>query len=205
MEEAAQTDQIWAERTSHICATFLVQNVFQAGIINDVIDLIADKLNLIVSLENHREYNNCISDVASSKLLLALDDFTHHYHVTRLEHCLHVSYFSFVMCKKLGLDYQSAARGGLLHDFYFYDSRVSKPAQGIHCFRHPGIALENAEKHFPLNKLERDIIVKHMWPVTLTPPRFRESFVVTAMDKYCANRELALGTSTLRPIVRSAS
>ena len=182
-----------------------MQKVSPAVIINDVINLISDKLNLNVSLDNRQEYSHCISDVAGSELIRDLDDFTHHYHVTRLEHCLHVSYLSFVMCKRLGLDYQSAARGGLLHDFYFYDSHVSKPAQGIHCFRHPGIALENAEKHFPLNKVERDIIVKHMWPVTLTPPRYRESYVVTAMDKYCANRELVLGKAILRPAVEAAS
>lgn len=166
-----------------------------------MINLITDKLNLNVTHAIRQEYNRCINDVAWSEILMELDDFTHHYHVTRLEHCLHVSYLSFMACKRLGLDYQSAARGGLLHDFYFYDSRATKPERGIHCFRHPGIALENAEKHFPLNKVERDIIVKHMWPVTLTPPRYKESYVVTAMDKYCANRELALGTAVLQPAV----
>lgn len=158
-----------------------------------------------ISLVNRQEYNHCISDVPGSELIRDLDGFTHHYHVTRLEHCLHVSYLSFVICRRLGLDYQSAARGGLLHDFYFYDSHVTKPDRGIHCFRHPGIALENAEKHFPLNKVERDIIVKHMWPVTLTPPRYRESYVVTAMDKYCANRELILGKGSLSSAVEAAS
>ncbi|MEQ8201373.1 MAG: HD family phosphohydrolase [Syntrophomonadaceae bacterium] len=166
-----------------------------------MINLITDKLNLNISLDNRQEYNHCVSDVSCSEILRGLDNFTHHYHVTRLEHCLHVSYLSFVVCKRLGLDYRSAARGGLLHDFYFYDSRVTKPAQGIHCLRHPGIALANAEKHFPLNKVERDIIAKHMWPVTVTPPRYRESYVVTALDKYCANRELALGKLILRPAV----
>lgn len=178
-----------------------MQNVSPAVIIDGMINLITDKLNLNVKTATGQEYNHCINDVAWSEILMELDDFTHHYHVTRLEHCLHVSYLSFMACKRLGLDYKSAARGGLLHDFYFYDSRATKPEQGIHCFRHPGIALENAEKHFPLNKVERDIIVKHMWPVTLTPPRYRESYVVTAMDKYCANRELALGTAVLRPAV----
>ena len=78
-----------------------------------------------------------------------------------------------------------------MHDFYFYDSHITKPAGGIHCFRHPTIALENATKHFPLNKVEKDIIVKHMWPVTISPPKYKESFVVTLMDKYCASREVA--------------
>jgi len=178
-----------------------MQNNHRAVIIDKMIDLIADKLNLNVTTPVRQEYNHCISDVAWHEILMELGDFTHHHHVTRLEHCLHVSYLSFVICKRLGLDYQSAARGGLLHDFYFYNSRTTKPEQGIHCFRHPGIALENAKKHFPLNKVERDIIIKHMWPVTLTPPRYRESYVVTAIDKYCANRELALGTAVLRPAV----
>lgn len=178
-----------------------MQKCSKAVIILGMITLIADKLNLNVGRTAKQEYNHCISDVTANEIILGLDQFTHHYNVTRLEHCLHVSYLSYLMCKRLGLDYQSAARGGLLHDFYFYDSHVTKPDRGIHCFRHPGIALENAEKIFPLNKVERDIIIKHMWPVTITPPRYKESYVVTAIDKYCANRELALSGGILRPAV----
>ena len=40
-----------------------------------------------------------------------------------------------------------------------------------------------------LGKEEEDIIIKHMWGATLAPPRYKESFVVTMVDKYWAVKE----------------
>ena len=42
---------------------------------------------------------------------------------------------------------------------------------------------------FDLNKKEKDIIIKHMWPLTIIPPRYIESFIITLVDKYCALKE----------------
>lgn len=36
-----------------------------------------------------------------------------------------------------------------------------------------------------------------MWPITIRPPRFKESYVVTLMDKYCASKEVTLYGSKL--------
>ncbi|MCK5388763.1 MAG: hypothetical protein KAJ22_05705, partial [Candidatus Izimaplasma sp.] len=52
------------------------------------------------------------------------------------------------------------------------------------------ISLENAEKYFKLNNMERDIILRHMWPLTLMPPRFKESIIVSLVDKYISSREI---------------
>ena len=156
-----------------------------------MLEKIESKLNLKVDQNTKHEYQDCIDDLVQNQLLYTLDDFTHHRYFSRLEHSIHVSYFGYLVCKKMGLDYRSAARGGLLHDFYFYNSHQTKPDDGFHCFVHPTIALQNALAYFSLNKVEQDIIVKHMWPVTISPPRYRESYVVTMMDKYCASREVA--------------
>jgi uncharacterized protein len=64
------------------------------------------------------------------------------------------------------------------------------PREKFHGFAHPRIALDNAERHFTLNDTERDCILRHMWPLTLMPPRTRESFVVSMVDKWVASREL---------------
>ncbi|MEQ8236852.1 MAG: HD family phosphohydrolase [Syntrophomonadaceae bacterium] len=157
-----------------------------------MIDIIAAKLNLKAEVSSWKEYRVCLGDLVQHPLIHALGDFGHHLPFSRLDHSLHVSYLAYLVCKRMGLDFQSAARGGILHDFYFYDSRVTKPLRGIHCFCHPAIALENAQRHFKLNHIERDIIAKHMWPVTIIPPKFRESYVVTVLDKYCASREVAV-------------
>ena len=53
-------------------------------------------------------------------------------------------------------------------------------------------ALMNAEKFFDLNSIERDIIINHMWPVTLfSVPRTKEGWITTLADKYCGSFETA--------------
>ena len=44
----------------------------------------------------------------------------------------------------------------------------------------------NADRDFGLNEIEKDIISKHMFPLTFMPPRYRESVLVTLADKWCA-------------------
>lgn len=39
---------------------------------------------------------------------------------------------------------------------------------------------------FALNAVERDVIARHMFPLNLTPPRYRESILVCIADKICA-------------------
>lgn len=143
------------------------------------------------NLENHdEEYMTCIQDLIYHEEVKSLEKFVQHKNTDRLQHSLSVSYKSFHICKKLGLDHVSAARGGLLHDFFHYDWREKeKSYEGMHGFAHPKIALENASKHFELNHRERDIIVKHMWPLTITIPKYKEAWVIIAVDKYCAVTE----------------
>lgn len=120
-----------------------------------------------------------------------LKDFTHHRDKTRLEHVLEVAFYSFLVGKKLNLDLEATIKGAILHDLFFYDWLREGPR--LHGFRHPKISLENAQKVFPLSKKERDIIKKHMWPLTLTPPFYLESFVVAMVDSFCSFRDYIPG------------
>ena len=133
-----------------------------------------------------------INDILANKSIQNLKLYKHHYAYTRLEHCLSVSYYTYVICKFLHLDYKSAARAALLHDLFFYDceDKLSRPKN--HIQNHPRQALENANKLFNLNKKEQDIILKHMWPLTFSPPKYLESFIVTIVDKYCAFKEWSM-------------
>lgn len=117
-----------------------------------------------------------------------MDKIVHHHHSTRLKHSINVSYTSYKIAKKLGWDAKSTARGGLMHDMFYYDWRTTKFNKG-HAWVHPRIALKNARRMTTVNKLEEDIILKHMWGATLAPPRYKESYIVTAVDKYWAVRE----------------
>lgn len=138
------------------------------------------------------EFKLIIKDITSNPNVMALKEHIQHASNSRFYHCLCVSYYTYAICKKLNLDYVSAARGAMLHDFYFYDWR-NKHVEGqkkFHAYRHPRIALNNAKDIFELNDIQKDIILKHMWPLTLPLPRYRESFIVTLVDKYCATAEI---------------
>lgn len=133
-------------------------------------------------------YMAIVRPLLETEMVQKLDDITHHYTSTRLQHSLRVSYTSYLVCKKRGWNAEAAARAGLLHDLFFYDWRTTKFAKS-HAYIHPRIALRNARKITTISPLEEDIIVKHMWGATLNPPRYKESFVVSFVDDYVAMKE----------------
>lgn len=138
------------------------------------------------------EFYNCVGDLISNPTLLKLDNFTQHINTSRLQHSINVAYYSYLACKFFGLDYKSAARAGLLHDFYLYDWRLKKQPEGYHAKAHPIIAIRNAKKITTLNKIEENSILRHMWPLTLIPPKYPESIIVSIIDKYCASFEVII-------------
>lgn len=151
-------------------------------------------INNIINTKDTTEYIKIISDLMSNPQVLKMENFKQHYNTSCLDHCLEVSYISYIICKKLGLDYVAAARAGLLHDLFLYDWRkshieVDPNLQGLHAFAHPKIALKNSLELFDLNSKEQDIIVKHMWPITFFEfPKYKETYIITLVDKYSALR-----------------
>ena len=116
--------------------------------------------------------------------------YKHHNKTNCFDHSLKVSYLSYKFCKKYRLDYKSAATAGLLHDLYLYDWRDKKERKGMHGYTHAKESLKNAESIYNLNEMEKDIILKHMWPLNLKLPKYRETIIVSVIDKYCAFTEL---------------
>jgi len=55
----------------------------------------------------------------------------------------------------------------------------------------PALPWKIAIEHFDLNDTEKDIIEKHMWPLTIRLPKTKESLVVSLVDKYCSLLEIA--------------
>ena len=137
-----------------------------------------------------RDFEACVAELLDQPEVQRMDEVRQHVDgVSCLDHCIFVAYLSFSICRRLGLDYRSAARGALLHDMHLCDW-THDPNSWKRLFIHPKLALQNAEA-FGLNDLERDIIAKHMWPVTLRKfPRHLESAVVNLADKICATAEL---------------
>ena len=154
------------------------------------------------------EFEEIIKDIVSNDTVLQMKNYRQHYDTNCFDHCMNVAYYSYLICKKFKLDYKSVARAGMLHDLFLYDWRVKqKGKKGLHAFTHPKTSFDNASKIFDLNAKEQDIIVKHMWPVTIKLPKYKESYIIGFVDKYCAIKESVgawKNASTLKKIYRYA-
>lgn len=140
-------------------------------------------------LEKYLQFRSCVSDLIDSDAVRKMNEYIQHSDVTTLEHCVYVAYISFLICRFFGFNSYAAARGGLLHDLFLYDWHYENPSNGPHGFTHPTTALKNANHYFELSEMEQDIIKKHMWPLTVKLPRYKESLVVCGADKFCAVAE----------------
>lgn len=138
----------------------------------------------------HEDFLLDTNDVLFSDKFISTSIYLHHASYSCYEHSLHVSYISYILSKKLNLDSIATARGALLHDFYLYDWHIKDPDRGIHGFNHPKIAHKNASDLYSLNSIETDIILKHMFPLTIQPPVYKESVLVCFVDKLCTVLEL---------------
>ena len=138
-----------------------------------------------------REMCELGEDVLKSGKMQALRTFIQHGAVTRYEHCLSVSYIALELADKLrvNVDRRSMVRGALLHDFFMYDWHDPGNLRLMHGFTHAKEALQNAQKEFELNDIERDVIKKHMFPLNPVPPKYRESWILCMADKICASKE----------------
>ncbi len=159
---------------------------------------IIDMLKAICSRKELSEsaYYACISDIIDSPELAKLKSIKHHIYTTRFQHCLNVSYYGYLICRRLKLDARSAARAGLMHDLFYYDRKTYNSerlkGQPNHSRRHSDIAVKNAVMLTDISDIERDMIEKHMWPVTRPKPSYKETYVITFVDKYCAVLEFCV-------------
>lgn len=137
-----------------------------------------------------------IDDIIDTPEIAKLKTITHHINTTRFQHCLNVSYYSYKLCRMFHLDARSAARAGLLHDLFYYDRKKynagKSKGQPSHSKHHSDIAVHNAERLTAINPMERDIIAKHMFPMTLSLPKYKETYIITFVDKYCAILEFCV-------------
>ena len=139
---------------------------------------------------NQTSYLDCVSDLLTTQQVASMRQWRHHFSVTTYDHSLFVSYMAFRLARRWNCDHRMAARMGLLHDLYLYDSHDPSAHPGNQCFDHPVAALKNARDLLPLTDKEANIIVSHMWPLAKTMPRSREALIVNLADKVCATLEV---------------
>lgn len=142
--------------------------------------------------ERDHEYMECVADIMNHPVFQSMEQFIQHGHTTCRAHCIQVSYMSYQICRRKGWDYRSGARGGLLHDLFLYDwhTHAKETGEHFHGYTHPRKALYNAEKYFDLTDMEKDMILRHMWPLTPIPPKYKEAYTIIYADKFCSLAEI---------------
>ena len=143
----------------------------------------------------NQDYINIIkfygSDILNSKNMEKQKEYIQHGNISVYEHSLRVAYLSIKIVSKfhLRVNMRSLIRGALLHDYFLYDWHIKDKSHRLHGFTHPKTAYKNAKKEFKLNDIEKDIIIKHMFPLVVIPPVYLESYIVTIADKISATKE----------------
>lgn len=141
--------------------------------------------------EIHAEASSRLIFYLGDERLLQMKQFIQHGDVSTYDHCLLVAYYSFLWMRKLHIrcSEDELIRGALLHDYYLYDWHEKEKWHRMHGFRHPGFALSNAQRDFELSEKEKEIIRKHMWPLTIIPPTCREAWIVNSADTFISLME----------------
>lgn len=138
-----------------------------------------------------KEYIKIVEDILKNEEFNKIKNIEHH-GISRFEHSLKVSYNAYKIAKKLNLNYIEVARGGLLHDFFLSNENRTSKERFISTFVHPKKALKTSLENFDITELEADIIKSHMFPVNLTMPKHRESWLVNMVDKGIGSFEFSM-------------
>ncbi len=119
-------------------------------------------------MENIKKLEEIIKFLSENTRFLETKNFIQHGDTTVYEHVISVAKKSIEVAEKYNfdVDMDSMIRGALLHDYFLYDWHDGKRERCIHGFTHPMKAYRNAKSELKLNRIERDIIVKHMFPLT---------------------------------------
>ena len=136
------------------------------------------------------ELRNYASDILYSPNFDSSKNNMQHGTISVKEHSIRVARQSVLISDMLRIrhDRRDLVRGALLHDYFLYDwhhADLENPHR-LHGFHHPARALKNAEREYELTERQKEIIIKHMWPLTAIPPMCREAWLVTVADKYCS-------------------
>ncbi len=133
-----------------------------------------------------KEFLRLIRPIIKKENFIKQKNFIHHGNINVYNHVLKVAYISYLTAKKKkNVDIKSVVIGALLHDYYLYDWHVKEKWHRLHGLKHPKIAYKNALKDYPeyMNKKIKDIILHHMFPLTIIPPLSKEARIVSNSDK----------------------
>lgn len=139
-------------------------------------------------IEKNNLFYKVLNETCVQSRLLDSKQYIQHGNTTVYEHSVAVAFHSYKLASqlKLQVNEESLIRGALLHDYFLYDWHEKNTHGRWHGFTHPKLAMKNAEKIFTLNEIEKDLIKRHMFPLTPMPPKYLEGMIVCLVDKVCS-------------------
>ena len=143
--------------------------------------------------QENTEIRRYLQGLRGTKEAALMKRYIQHGKVSTYEHVISVACLSYCINKRLRLGAPGAelVRGAFLHDFYLYDWHENGYPGRLHGFRHPAVAWKEALRRYRLRPVEQNIILSHMWPLTLFAfPRSRAACIVCLADKICSAYEV---------------
>lgn len=135
------------------------------------------------------EFICLVRDIMVSKEFRQMKNWQHHIKGSVYDHSVKVAYLCYKHHKRFGMkvDKKEFVRGALLHDYYLYDLHGGREKHKLHWFKHPKDALENALEKYPdLTETQQDMIRRHMFPLTVIPPKTGAAWILCLYDKVAA-------------------
>lgn len=134
-------------------------------------------------------FSDLVSDIQNNKKYNELKNEFHH-GIDRYTHSVRVAKTTYKISKLFSMDYKSATRGAMLHDFFKNEEYGN--VKGLKTAKvHPHIACFNAKQEFNLNEIEQDVISSHMFPINTHKPSYKESWLVNGVDELVSLYELS--------------
>jgi uncharacterized protein len=142
-----------------------------------------------MSNKQKEDFNSLVQDIVDNKRFNKLNKELHH-GITRYEHSMRVAKWTYKICNMLNLEKKDdVTRAALLHDFYINEDLVSESGASK-LGEHPTVALENSKKYFEISEMQSDIIKTHMFPCNFDIPKYKESWLVSLIDKMVSTYEM---------------
>ena len=168
------------------------------------------------------EWYSIVEDILKHPEFQKRKLFMHHHNLSVWDHSILVSFKSFMACKYFKADKRVCAIAGLLHDFYSQAwistpelenlengkytklMKEPKPWYKMHGFTHAKDAATNYVKFFPQleNKKITNSILRHMFPLNIIPPKYKEGLIITTVDKLNSVHELPGFTYLSKKVIK---
>jgi uncharacterized protein len=149
-----------------------------------------------MSIKQSKKFDLLVEDIKKNKKFNKLNKELHH-GITRYEHSMRVARWTYKICNLFHMkNKEEITRAALLHDFYINDDLLSESGASK-LGEHPEVALVNSLKYFKLDNIQKDIIKTHMFPCNLNVPKYKESWLVSGVDKIVGTYEMLRFKSSL--------